>query len=89
MGLPPLELFAVLIIVLLGIGIFGFRAFIAWFRPQEHQEYLELRGSFFDGWPLGAKAFWTSRFNFWLMRLAFTLGLLLMLGMLLYVVAGL
>jgi hypothetical protein len=89
MNHSAVELFALIMVFVLGLSFFGYRTYIAWLRPEEHQEYLDYRAGFFEGWPLGASVFWRSRFSFWLMRIAFTGAFVVMLFALLYLFSSL
>ncbi len=78
-----LILSTVLLIIVIGTG---YRSYIAWFRPAAHQEFLEKHGNILRGLPLGAYQFYTSQFNFWLMRIMYSLAFFLstaVLGLLL------
>lgn len=49
--------------------------YIAWCRPQRYEQFLHLIGSLFSGIP-GFESYWRSRFNFWVQRIVFLIGIL-------------
>jgi hypothetical protein len=80
--MSPQEFYIVTTVLTLALLICAWRTYIAWLKPDEHQAFLEFWGGFFDGWLPSAQAYWTSSFNAWLMRISFTLGFFVALGIL-------
>ena len=66
-------LYYALALFMFGCIVSGYRAYIAWFKPEQHQAYLEWWSRIYDGWAPSSKAWMKSRFSFWLMRFAFPL----------------
>ena len=61
-----------IVLLLFGLAIFGYRTYIAWFKPEMHYAYLEWMGDTFYSWDTKSKAIATSRSSFIFFRLAFT-----------------
>lgn len=60
--------------------ICGWQLYMSWFRPEALKVYLGFWASFFGGWLPGARAYWVSAFNAWLLRFAFLFAFLIILG---------
>lgn len=64
-------------IALMASFTFGYRAIIAWFVPAKHQKHLERWGESYRGWSSTEEMWWRSKMNFWVMRIAYTIGFFL------------
>ncbi|MEZ4868015.1 MAG: hypothetical protein R3C14_42195 [Caldilineaceae bacterium] len=66
-----------LVLLLMGLLIFGYRTYVAWFIPERHQAYLEWIGRTFYNWEPKSRAIATSPFSFWFFRIVFLVFFLL------------
>lgn len=82
MSMTTHELQLLLGISLLGCLTSGWFSYVAWLRPESHQNFLNMWGSVFEGWYPFAQKFWISSFNFWLTRLSYTVFFVLCLYLL-------
>lgn len=55
-------------------AVFAYRAYIAWFRPEQHRNYLQRLSRIYTGWDSPSEAWMSSVANFWVMRFVFLLG---------------
>jgi hypothetical protein len=62
---------------LLSTLVLGHRTYIAWLRPNEHWKHLYYWSDFYSGWSKIGEEWWRSRTQFWIIRVAYTLGFLI------------
>jgi len=83
MNQPDLDLFAMLTLSLIGTIVFAFRAYTAWFLPEEHEEFLiAQKGLFRQESP-------PSRFTVWFTRISYSTGFVLTSGVLIWTIISL
>lgn len=56
---------------------FGYRAYVSWFRPSQHEEHLKEASFIYEGWAPASKMWMTSKFNFWLTRFIYSIGFII------------
>jgi hypothetical protein len=66
-------------LLLLSTVVFSHRTYIAWLRPKGHWKHLYYWSNFYAGWSRLGEEWWRSRTQFWILRIAYTLGFLISL----------
>jgi len=67
------------VLLLLGMIIFGYRTYVAWFLPEQHYAYLEWMGNTFYSWDVKSRKILTSTMSIIFFRFAFTLFFIMIL----------
>ena len=86
MNQPALDLFAMFVLSLVGTIVFAMRAYVAWFSPEEHAEFLITQKSLFRKPASNETVASPSLFTVWFTRLSYSIGFVLTSGMLIWVV---
>lgn len=84
-----LDIYAKLVITILAIVGFGYRAYIAWFIPAEHEDYLSRQRHIAQGWFTKEEPRPVASFTNWFFRISYTILSLLMVGILLWIIVPL
>ncbi len=80
-----IDIFAKLVVVILATMGFGYRAYTAWFNPDEHEEYLSLQRYVSRSWITKEEPRSPNVITIWFFKLSYTLIFFLMIGILIWI----
>ena len=82
------DLYAKLVVVILATMGFGYRAYAAWFNPDEHKEYLSLQRYLSRSWITKEDPRPPTAITVWFFKISYTLLFFLMIGILIWIIVS-
>ncbi len=86
MNSSALDIYAKLVVTILATMGFGYRAYIAWFYPDEHEEHLSLQRYISQSWTTKEEPRPPATLTIWFFKLSYTFLFFLMSSILMWLI---